>query len=282
MYIRCWGSRGSIPVSGKDYLKYGGDTTCMEIRARSGELIVVDAGTGIRPLGRALLKGGIKSLDLLFTHAHWDHMIGFPFFGPVYTKGYSITIRGYPYGRKTFRNIIAGFMRCPYFPVSLGDKDIRGKLTFKKIDKRPFPIGSIHVTPIPLSHPKKGGRGFHFREGGKTFVFLTDNELNYIHNDGLSFDEYVSVCRGADLLIHDGEYDSKDYSRNRSWGHSLFTDAVRLGIEAGVKRLGLFHLNSRRTDAQVDKIVAQARSIIAKAGSSVECFAVGSMFKITL
>ncbi len=282
MYIRCWGARGSIPVSGKDYLKYGGDTTCLEVRSRTGELVVVDAGTGIRSLGNAILKGKLKTFDMLFTHAHWDHMIGFPFFAPIYLKSFDITIRAYAYDRSSFRDIIGGFMQCPYFPVSLDDKFVKAKLTWKKIYDKPFSIGEITIRPIPLSHPKKGGRGFRFEENGKSFVFLTDNELDYAHEGALAYDGYVEFCRNADLLIHDGEYDRKDYKNNRGWGHSLFTDAVELGLEAQVKRLGLFHHNNRRTDEQVDAIVEQARAMIAKAKSRMECFAVGSAFETTV
>ncbi|MBD3391027.1 MAG: MBL fold metallo-hydrolase [Chitinivibrionales bacterium] len=282
MYIRCWGSRGSIPVSGKDYLKYGGDTTCMELRSRSGALIVVDAGTGIRPLGHRIAQGKVKKFDLLFTHAHWDHMIGFPFFAPIYMRGFNITVRGFPFDSQSFRDILDGFMRSPYFPVSLTDKHIKAKLAYKKIADRAFTLGGITIRPVPLSHPKNGGRGFRFEENGRSFVFLTDNELDYVHEGGLAFDEYVEFCRDADLLIHDAEYDRREYRTHRAWGHTAFTDAVKLGLAAGVRRLGLFHLNNRRTDDQMDAIVEQSREIIAHAKSRMECFAVGSMYELTL
>jgi phosphoribosyl 1,2-cyclic phosphodiesterase len=282
MHIRCWGSRGSIPVSGREYLRYGGDTTCLELRSRRGALIVVDAGTGIRPLGLKLTAGRVRSLELLFTHAHWDHIIGFPFFAPLYRRGCTITIRGSAPGKRGFRGIIEGFMASPYFPVSLDDKVVRARLVFGKLDERPFSIGGIRVRTAPLSHPRNGGWGFRFEEGGRACVFLTDNELDYVHDGGLTFEQYADFCRGADLLIHDAEYDRRDYRANRSWGHSLFTDAVELGLAAGVKRLGLFHLNSRRTDDKVDAMVEQARTMAARRGSAMDCFAVGSSFETTL
>mgnify|MGYP000735528249 CR=1 FL=1 len=282
MFIRCWGSRGSIAVSGRQYVKYGGDTACMEIRSRTGAVIIIDAGTGIRCLGRHLVKNAIKSLDILFTHAHVDHLMGFPFFAPLYTAGTVMRIHGYPYGKKSFRDIIDGLMRCPYFPVTLTHHSIKAKLRFVNIDRKPFSIGGMRITPVPLSHPRLGGRGYRFEENGKSFVFLTDNELDFIHDKGLRFDEYVEFCRGADLLIHDAEYDLRDYKNNRGWGHSLFTDTVKLGLAAGVKRLGLYHLNNRRTDRQVDAMVKQARVIIAEEHSEMKCLAVGSAFQIEI
>jgi phosphoribosyl 1,2-cyclic phosphodiesterase len=282
MYIGCWGSRGSISVSGREFLKYGGGTTCIEVRSRSGDLIVVDAGTGIRSLGFDLETRRIKKIEMLFTHAHWDHLVGFPFFAPLYHRDVSVTVRGNTFGFPSFRHVIEGLMRRPYFPIGLEDGDITAALTFKKMPAKSFLIGSTRIIPVPLSHPRDGGTGFRFEEGRRAFVFLTDNELGYRHPGGLSFDGYVKACRDADLLIHDAEYDLKDYRHNRRWGHSVFTDAVRLGLEAGVKQLGLFHHNSRRTDRQVDALVSEARKIIARTGSTMKCFAVAAGFETTV
>lgn len=282
MLIRCWGSRGSIPVSGREYIKYGGDTTCMEIRSKKGDLIIIDGGTGLRPLGNALCKEEIKTFHMLFTHAHWDHLMGFPLFRPIYMKGLTIKILGYPFNKESIRDIIKGMMSEPYFPVDLEDKDIGAKLIFKNISTKPFKIGSIKIKPIFLNHPKNGGLGYRLEEDGKSFVFLTDNELGYMHNGGGSFKSYVNFCKGADLLIHDGEYDEVDYMFNRGWGHSLFTDAVDLGIKAGVKQLGLFHLNNMRNDDKIDAMVKEANRIISKRKSKMKCLAVGCQFKIKL
>ncbi len=287
MYIRCWGSRGSIPVSGKEYLKYGGDTTCLEVRSKDGHIIVIDAGTGIRLLGNKLIQENARKIELLFTHAHWDHMMGFPFFVPIYIKGVQVTVRGYPYGKESFEDVIRGLMEEPYFPVKLGDMDIKSSLKFKNVGLRPFSIGGIRIKPIFLSHPRNGGLGYRFEEDGKSFVFLTDNELGYVHQGGETFDDYRAFSQDADLLIHDAEFTEKEYANilkisERPWGHSQFTDTVRLALEAGVKRLGLFHLNKDRTDEKVDAIVSQSKAAIRAHGAKLECFAVGSNFEITL
>jgi phosphoribosyl 1,2-cyclic phosphodiesterase len=279
MYIRCWGSRGSLPVSGPEFNKYGGDTTCMEIRSKKGDLIIIDAGSGIRGLGRSLAGKKVKNCNMLFTHAHLDHIMGFPFFNPVFMKGTTITIHGCSFNLPSYREILKGLMEAPYFPVDLDT--VPARLTFKNPCAQPFTIGAISIQPIFLSHPN-GGLGFRFEEDGSSFVFLTDNELDFPHPGGLSFDDYASFARGADLLIHDAEFSPEDYKHNRSWGHSLFTDAVRLGMKAKAKRLGLFHLNKERTDAQVDAIVKQSKALIKKHNSSMQCCAVGASFEITV
>jgi phosphoribosyl 1,2-cyclic phosphodiesterase len=265
-------------VSGARYDRYGGDTACLEIRSERGDVIVVDAGTGIRCLGNRLAKERIRRLHLVFTHAHLDHIMGFPFFSPVlYQKSSEILVHGRPYDRRSYRDIIRGIMSSPYCPVEF--EDIPAKLQFDAIGTRRFHIGPIRVTPIPLSHPN-GGVGFRFEEKGRSFVFLTDNELEFAHPTGLEVEEYVDFCRNADLLIHDAEYTQRDY--NRAWGHSVYTSAVKLGIDAGVKRLGMFHLNQKRTDDQVDAMVETARALVLRRKSDMECFAVGNKFEARL
>jgi phosphoribosyl 1,2-cyclic phosphodiesterase len=287
MFIRCWGSRGSIPVSGRLFEKYGGDTTCMELRSKNGDLIIIDAGSGIRSLGYALLKEKARTITILFTHAHLDHLMGLPFFAPLFSNGVKLTLRGPRLNKPSFKNVLTEFLDQPYFPVQFADADIKAACVFIDADMRPFTIGGIRVRSIPLSHPKNGGLGYRFEEGDKSFVFLTDNELGYIHGGGRNFEEYASFSNGADLLIHDSEYTQKDYRHifaisERPWGHSLYTDAVRLALEANVKRFGLFHHNQKRTDAQVDAMVAQSKALIKKRKAGIRCCAVGKSFEITL
>jgi phosphoribosyl 1,2-cyclic phosphodiesterase len=280
MYIRCWGSRGSIPVSGAEFLRYGGDTTCMEIRSNAGDILVIDSGSGIRRLGEKLASENAQKISLVFTHAHADHVSGFPFFVPLYLKGVTIDIYGRAFVQSSFHDILRGIMRDPYCPVDIDDKEkVLSTVTFKDIDGAPFRIGSMAITSIPLSHPN-GGLGYRIEEDGKTFVFLTDNELDYIHPGGRSPVDYAAFARDADLLFHDAEYTEKDYSW--AWGHSVFGSAVRLGMDAGVKRFGLFHVNQKRTDSEMDEIVAKARSIATTGGSSMECFGVSNSWEITL
>jgi phosphoribosyl 1,2-cyclic phosphodiesterase len=273
MLIRCWGSRGSIPVSGKEYLAYGGDTTCLEIRTKNDHIIIVDAGTGIRRLGNRLMEEGRFVYDFIFTHAHWDHLMGFPFFKPLYRKGTRIRMQGCPFAGQYVKHLISRVMAPPNFPVQPGD--LKAEIEYEPVCSGGFVIDTVMVFPIALSHPNQGS-GYKFVEDGKTFVFLTDNELDFIHPGGLSFAGYREVSAGADLLIHDAEFTKREYEEYaRGWGHSTFLHALTLASESRVKKLGLFHHNQDRTDGDVDRIVGHAREILREQGSGMECFAVG-------
>jgi hypothetical protein len=177
-----------------------------------------------------------------------------------------------PFHKKFMESMFSKVMAPPNFPVRYSD--LKAKIVWEEGHPAEFQIGSAAVVPIPISHPNTG-KGYKFIENEKTFVFLTDNELGFVHRGGLPFQKYVDFCKGADLLIHDGEYTATEYRKLTEWGHSSYTDTLRLAFEAGVKRLGLFHLNQERTDDQMDAIVDHCRQIIAEQGQSLECFAVG-------
>ncbi len=272
MIIKCWGSRGSIPVSGKEYIKYGGDTTCIEIRTKSDDIIIVDAGTGIRRLGSKLIDENRYKYNLIFTHSHWDHLMGFPFFKPLYEKQAEFMMYRCPFHSKFVETILSSIMTPPSFPVRYSE--ISAKMEYVEAFTSAFEIGSVTITPIPISHPDKGS-GYKFTEDGKAFVFLTDNELGFIHPGGLPYKDYMEFSEGVDLLIHDAEYLPEEYPSKIEWGHSVFTETLDLAIEAGVKQFGLFHLNQERTDQQVDEMVESCRRTIADRGHNLECFAVG-------
>jgi phosphoribosyl 1,2-cyclic phosphodiesterase len=272
MYIKCWGSRGSIPVSGKEYLKYGGDTTCLEIRTKSNDIIIIDAGTGIRRLGNLLIKENQNKYHFIFTHTHWDHIMGFPYFKPLYSNHTEFRMHRCPFHSQLVKNIISNIMAPPNFPVKYSD--IKAELFYEEACPTEFEIGSVKVVPIPISHPN-GGSGYKFIEDSKSFVFLTDNELGFIHPGGLPYKDYVKFSSGADLLIHDAEYTPEEYKTFIDWGHSVYTDVLNLAFEAGVKKVGLFHLNQERTDREMNKIVKNCGKIIADKSNNMECFAVG-------
>ena len=208
MRIRCWGSRGSIPVSGREYLKYGGDTTCLEIRSRDGDLIILDAGSGIRKLGNQLLAEKAECIHILFTHSHWDHLLGFPFFKPLYKKGTRIEVYGCTFAQESIKNILSNTMQPPYFPVNLSE--VKASINYHQACRGPFSIGKLIIKTIPLSHPNRGV-GYKITEDEKHMVFLTDNELSYKHPGGLTFQEYEDFSRGADILIHDAEFSAEEY-----------------------------------------------------------------------
>ena len=234
MFVKIWGARGSIPVSGQEYIKYGGDTTCIEIRSKNGRVIMIDAGTGIRRLGKDLLAQGLYDYDLIFTHAHWDHIMGFPFFRPLYSDRTSLRVHGCPFAEQFVRNMLERIMSPPNFPVNYGE--LKARIAYSDGCPEKFQIDSVTVMPIDISHPG-GGKGYKFIEDGRSFVFITDHEIGYTHPGGLPYESYLQFCAGADLLVHDAEFTGEEYARHRSWGHSSYLDALNLAVEAGVRQL---------------------------------------------
>ena len=278
MKIKIWGCRGSIASPGPDTLRYGGDTTCLELDTDEGRKIIIDAGSGIRRLGNQLIKDkSILEVILLMTHAHWDHMAGFPFFRPAYSPDFTIYICGGVTAQNSILDYLKHQMAPPYFPVEFSVM----KANFRTgcgCDKQicagnlPDTGNSFVCQSIPLNHPN-GGYGFKFTENNNSFVFLTDNEIRYHHEGGMTRDEYIKFSGDADLLIHDAQYTETEYKWTKSWGHSTYQDAVDLALDAGVKRLGLYHHDPDRTDEQIDRFTDRCREYILKKGSSLECFA---------
>lgn len=280
MKIKIWGCRGSLATPGSATLRYGGNTTCLEIRDGGGRLVVVDAGSGARDLGKAILADpSVSEITLVLTHSHWDHLAGFPFFSPVYLPQYTISICGGPNAQQSLQKYLTRQMEPPFFPVAFHLLKARFKFDCHEPSgpaechaRLVGDLGSLRCHSIPLNHPN-GGYGFKFTEQGRTFVFLTDNELDYEHQEGVPRGEYVEFCRGADLLIHDSQYTAEEYQITRGWGHTTYGDACDLAVEAGVKRLGLFHHDPDRTDDQLDQQVLWCRQRILSAGGGLEVFA---------
>ncbi len=269
MKLTVWGARGSIPVSGAEYERYGGDTTCVCLDTNAGETIILDAGTGLRPLGNLLLEENRKTFHFVLSHAHWDHLLGFPFFKPLYRDGVTIHIHGCTYAQQSIRTFLSEVMQPPFFPVTLDD--VHAKLVFDNECRPEFSVGSLCCESIPLSHPNNG-YGFRLTEGERSLAFFPDNEFTYPHPDGRSFEDYVSFVRGVDLLLHDAEYLPEEYDKfSRGWGHSVYGDTVRLAVEADVGQLLLWHLNQDRGDDDVDALARLADEAAAEAGRHDLC-----------
>lgn len=279
MYIKCWGSRGSVAVAGEEYNRYGGETTCIQIRAQSGDTIIIDAGTGLRKLGIDLPVNRKINYHLLFTHTHWDHIAGFPFFRPLQDSSVTLTIHNSHFNSLSVKDIIASIMSPPLFPITM--EEMQANILYAESDKTAFSIGSLDITTIPLSHPG-GGLGYRFVENGKVFVFLTDNELTFGHQGGKSISDYTEFCKDADIVFHDMEFTPEEYPAKRGWGHSSFTDVLDLAINANVKQLGLFHINQNRGDDEMDNIVAACRNILICKNSPMTCFGVACGMEFNL
>ncbi len=269
MRIKFWGTRGSIPVPGKDTTVYGGNTTCIEITLKNGKTVIIDAGSGIRLLGRKLLeKNRIDDIHLLITHIHWDHVMGFPFFDPIYNPSARIYIDGNSNCLKGLRFTFDNKMGDGFFPIKFND--LRAKITYLgKLVNGPLKINGTVIDSVPLHHPQ-GGMGFRFCEDGKKLVFITDNELRGVPWEGRSLKDYIAFCKDADILIHDAQYTPEEIESRRGWGHSDYASAFELANKADVKRLILFHHDPPRTDAGLVEIKMKCRKLAKREKSKVK------------
>ncbi|MFA6455228.1 MAG: MBL fold metallo-hydrolase [Bacteroidota bacterium] len=278
MKIIVWGCRGSITSPGPTTIRYGGESTCIEVITDDGRETIIDAGSGIRKLGQKIVHDRlISTINLLFTHSHWDHLAGFPFFQPAYRPDFSFSLCGGGEPQRSVLNYLAHQMDPPYFPVNFNElkaKFSSGCCCNKAECNHSFQYAdrSTSCSAIPLNHPN-GGYGFKLTGKTGSFVFLPDNEIQYSHKGGLSRDEYVEFCRNTTLLFHDAQYLDSEYETTRGWGHSTIKDAVDLALDAGVRQLGLFHHDPDRTDDELDALVDWCRQYIKSQNRSLECFA---------
>lgn len=276
MRARFWGVRGSIAAPGPKTAVYGGNTPCVEIRA-ADQLIVVDAGTGIRELGGSLMKeaaGKPITGSLFIGHSHWDHIQGFPFFTPLYVPTSKFTVYGVHGTTKSFVDVMAGQMHPTYFPVQL--KDLGSKPEFVELHD-PVMVGPIKVSYHYLNHPGIT-IGFRFEHDGKVISYISDHEpygkLNASGEFGDKEDAAVAkFVESSDLLVCEAQYTADEYKLKRGWGHSTFGDVLDLAQKAGVKRLALFHHDPAHDDAQMASHEAECVALVSARKATLEVFA---------
>jgi phosphoribosyl 1,2-cyclic phosphodiesterase len=206
--------------------------------------------------------------------------MGFPYFRPAYLSQYKIYVRGGPRAKESLHKYLEHQMQPPYFPVPFGAMKAQFDFTFGQPKTKQI-VGPAEIWSIALNHPN-GGYGFKIIEGDNVFVFLPDNELDFAHYPGFSRQVYVDFCQGVILLMHDTQYTDEEYHRMRGWGHTRLSSTIKLGLQAGVERLGLFHHDPERTDEDLDTIASSARAKIAQAGGQIDCFAVREGMEITI
>jgi len=284
--LKLWGVRGSIPVPGPATVRYGGNTACVEVRA-DDELIILDAGSGIRELGIALEKEfGSRpiNLSLLITHVHWDHIQGFPFFVPSYNDKNQIRIFGYNGGGSGLQEILKGQMATPFFPVEL--YDLPGRIQFETPASMDFKIGKVRVHARRMNHPGVCV-GYRIVTSKGSIAYLPDHEpydafkLHASKSHLLSPEqiekrahedraELVKFLKGSDILILDSQYTDEEYHAHVGWGHGSLSSVVSLSLDAGIRKLILFHHDPTHDDQMIDKMVQTARKLAAKSKNDLE------------
>ncbi len=257
-FVRFWGTRGSIACPGHEYERYGGNTSCLEVRC-GDDVLIFDGGTGLRPLGQALMAesgGQGQSLDVFLTHTHHDHIAGIPFFAPAFCPGSKISFwAGHLKPDSSLHAVLCKFMAAPLFPVPPA-------IFGAQVDYRDFEAGAT-LTPRPhvtlrtasLNHPNRA-TGYRVEYGGKSICYVTDTE----HTPGTPDANVLGLIRDADIVIYDCSYTDAEFPRYEGWGHSTWQEGVRLCEAAQAKRLAIFHHDPSHDDGFMDQVAAEAEA----------------------
>ena len=285
MKVTFWGTRGSIATPGIGTTTYGGNTACVEVRCGT-DIFIFDAGTGLRPLGLALMKEFAErplTIHLFISHTHWDHIQGFPFFTPAYLPTTTINIYGAPGQRRPLEKVLRGQMDSDYFPVALGD--MSSTLNVHEFRGKAFRIGEATIAATYLNHPGMT-LGYRVSCDGKSVVYASDNEpyeqtlphLGHREEAGRDFGrkldaEFVAFLAGADLYIGEAQYTDEEYPARIGWGHSSISATVEVALQAGVRALAFFHHDPLHDDLVVEAMAQTAHQLIQARGSSLQCFA---------
>jgi phosphoribosyl 1,2-cyclic phosphodiesterase len=274
MKIKFWGVRGSIACPGPDTARYGGNTSCLQVIGGS-EIVVMDAGTGIRKLGETItaLKKPVR-VHLLLSHTHWDHIQGFPFFTPIYFPGNELFVYGPRALEKSLEEALMFQMQYSYFPVR--GVELAAKVKFTELGEETFQIGDLQVQSKTMNHPIRV-LAYKVTHKGRSVIYTGDNEPYYdvladrgngtetgIHRRSEFIDEcnqrVVDFCKGVDMLIADSQYTDEEYTKKRGWGHSSIGQVLELARTASVKTLALFHHEPTHDDATLLGIEKDAKT----------------------
>ncbi len=255
LQLKFWGVRGSTPTPTPANLAYGGNTSCLEIRAKD-DFIVIDGGTGVRNLGISLTEEFPSTpiqLKVFLTHFHWDHIQGLPFFTPLYDLANSVTFHSFP-AEQQLCETLEGQMSSPYFPVSF--QFLPAKRNFVQMQSETLRYGELSITSFPMNHPQRA-YGYRVQSQGAVIVFASDLEHGHPELDKV-VREY---SEGADVLIYDAQYTPEEYASRKGWGHSTYAEAARVAHDAHVKQLILFHHDPSHEDAKLDEMVSETKKL---------------------
>ncbi len=249
--VEIWGERGSMPTPGEKTLRYGGNTTCISVRSAAGDRVVVDGGTGIRKLGKQLMNE--REIDLFFTHFHWDHIQGLPFFAPLIQGGPKIRLHA-GIGEREIRARLERQMSDPFFTLDF--HATKAECEFREIANQVTRVGELTVEAFPLNHPQ-GAWGYRIASDGAAVIVATDLE----HGNATLDKVLREKAADADVLIYDAQYTDAEYAKKVGWGHSTPSEAAKVAADAKVKKLLLFHHDPERGDDEMDHIVEQTKKL---------------------
>ena len=273
MKIKFYGTRGSIPVPEREFMDFGGNTTCVRVTLPGGQIIILDAGTGIRQLGKDMIASSHEQLEfmpIVLSHTHWDHVQGFPFFAPAYDprRKFEIFICGKDCLCVDLKGVFETQMQADFFPVQLGQ--MGADFTFRQLDLTEY-TGRLGPKWQFLRHNHPGGAySYRLTEGGKTIVYSTDIE----HGDVID-ERLVELAKGADLLLHDAQYTPAELKEKKGWGHSSWEQAIEVATRAGVKQLALIHHDPDHDDQFLTALEKQCQRefgecFMAREGQEIE------------
>ncbi|MBA3428056.1 MAG: MBL fold metallo-hydrolase [Actinobacteria bacterium] len=270
MRLTIWGCRGSLATPGPETLRYGGNTSCVELRGADGSLLVLDAGTGIRQLGHALRPDAIKTIYLMITHLHLDHIEGLGFFAPLHNPDVEIHVYGPAAGGRSLRDRIAAYLSPPWYPLRF--EELAARFSFHEVERDTWEIGGLRISSAPVTHPGPT-LGYRIEENDRSFAFVPDNEPALDGPIGDQPDGALSglaVAAGVDLLFHDAQYTAGEYASRAGWGHSSILDFAAFVGRADPARVLMFHHDPAHSDDDLDAMHAEARRHAGVAGDRID------------
>ena len=274
-----WGVRGSVPSPGPTTIRYGGNTSCVSITA-DNKILILDAGTGIRNLGSAIISKPDLEIFVIVTHSHWDHIQGFPFFTPIYQPNRPVHMFPTLHKKNVVLASLIDQMDGAHFPIT--PDQVPSNFNF--VTENPLEFlesNGFHLEMVPMNHPGKAF-GYKITIDDKVICYFTDNEIDPPYEKSIELNELTNQCRNADILIHDAQYTEDDMPLKHGWGHSLISQVTELGKSAEVKNLVYYHHDPERTDDLLDKELEKAAKTLKENGSSVQPYFAYEGLKLTL
>ena len=257
MKVRFYGTRGSLPSPGPDTNRYGGNTSCVRVHNDEGQVLILDAGSGIRAAGEDI-GPEVKRVDVLLTHLHMDHIQGLGFFRTLYSPGVEVHIWGPPSSARSLRKRLTRYLSPPLFPVRI--REVPSHVKCHDVTREPFEIGAYRLTSHLITHPGPT-LGYRIECGGRTLAYMPDHEPQLGCRTGLPKDEWLSgfaLAEGADLLVHDAQYTAEEYASRVGWGHCTAELAVRYAETVDARRLLFFHYDPGRSDDELETVCSAA------------------------